>query len=535
MIVKVATVKNSSLRKHLYALWRPIASQVGFWILSTTAIALIPTYNKRLIDTVLPYGGTGLPSLILVYGITYIIFLIAAWLSERALWRCSIQFENTLKKACFDKLLNLSYKTFSEKKNGEYLSMLTKNISTLEQDYLTPICALIKDFLAILIYIVIIAYTTSPIICMALLVFSIFAALSPGIYKKRLKKTYNDYINESASYTKRITDLLDGFDMVDAMTKVSFVKANANFTDTLSLKRKRYGWNKVNSNTVSGIISIFLIDISVFVLCGYLMLNGYITPGIVIAALTYTQAFMDPFNDMLYCINTLNSTQEIARELDVFLSMRNHATIHAKPVSKISCQNVIVDFGSKKLCYNMIIKIGKKYVLYGQSGTGKSTLFRVLTGHTTYSGEIFVDDTASATTPILTSNMCYYLSQHQHIFSEDFLTNVSLFGAYPYNEEEIKKTFDIERLFGSIKESIDCSILSGGEKQAVKICRMLIQGKDMLLLDEPFSSLDKENASKLLANLSRCSATILLITHDHSFKALDGWEHVNISEICHEV
>jgi ABC-type bacteriocin/lantibiotic exporter with double-glycine peptidase domain len=535
LITQTATVKNSSLRKHIRALWGPMVGQVAFWILSTTAIALIPAYNKRLIDTVLPHGGTGLPGLILVYGVTYSVFLVAAWLSERLLWRCGIQFENTLKKACFDKLLHVSYKTFSEKKSGEYLSMLTKNISTLEQDYLTPICALIKDFLAILIYMVIIAYTTSPVICSALFLCSMFAALSPGIYKNRLKKTYQDYLNESASYTKRMTDMLDGFDMVDAMTKVSFAKANACFTDMLSLKRLRYGWNKVNSNTVSGTISIILIDISIFALCGYLMLNGYITPGIVVAALTYTQAFMDPFHDMLYCINTLNSTKEIARELDVFLGKGNHVPIQAKPVSKISCQNVIVDFGSKKLCYNMVIKIGKKYVLYGPSGTGKSTLFRVLTGHTAYSGDILVDDSASTTKPILTPDICYYFSQHQHIFSEDFLTNVSLFGAYPYNEEVLRKTLDLERLFGNIKGAMDCSRLSGGEKQAVKICRMLIQGKDILLLDEPFSSLDKETTSTLLTNLSNCSATILLITHDHAFKMLDGWEHVNISEICHEV
>jgi ABC-type bacteriocin/lantibiotic exporter with double-glycine peptidase domain len=530
-----AAVKNRTLQKHIRALWGPIAAQVGFWILSTTAIALIPAYNKRLIDTVLPHGGTGLPGLILVYSVTYIVFLAAAWLSERLLWRCGIQFENALKKACFDKLLNLPYKTFSEKKSGEYLSMLTKNISTLEQDYLTPVCALIKDFLAILIYVVIIAYTTSPVICAALLVFSVFAALSPSIYKNRLKKAYREYIDESASYTKRITDLLDGFDMVDAVSKISFAKANARFTDMLSSKRMQYGWNKVNSTTVSGTISTILIDISIFGLCGYLMLHGYITVGIVVAALTYTQSFMDPFNDMLYCINTLNSTKEIAREVDIFLSTENHVTLYTKPVSKISCRNVTVDFCSKKLCYNMVIEIGKKYVLHGQSGTGKSTLFRVLTGHTAYSGEILVDDTVSTTIPILAQDICYYLSQQQHIFSEDFLTNVSLFGAYPYNEAELRKNFDIDRLFGNIKGSVDCSKLSGGEKQAVKICRMLIQGKGILLLDEPFSSLDKENASKLIINLSGCAATIILITHDHSFKTLDGWEHININEVCHEV
>ena len=76
--------------------------------------------------------------------------------------------------------------------------------------------------------------------------------------------------------------MLDGFDMVDAMTKISFMKANANVTDILSLKRLRYGWNKVNSNTVSGAISIVLIDISIFAICGYLILNRHISAGIVV-------------------------------------------------------------------------------------------------------------------------------------------------------------------------------------------------------------------------------------------------------------
>jgi hypothetical protein len=67
-----------------------MVAQVCFWILSTTAIALIPLYNKRLIDTVFPHGGSGLPGLILVYSVTYSIFLAAAWLPERLLWHCGI-------------------------------------------------------------------------------------------------------------------------------------------------------------------------------------------------------------------------------------------------------------------------------------------------------------------------------------------------------------------------------------------------------------------------------------------------------------
>lgn len=66
---------------------------------------------------------------------------------------------------------------------------LTNHILSIEQDYLTPLTGVIKDFIAVAVYIVVIAVSTSPMICALLVVLSLAATFSPGIYKKRLQET----------------------------------------------------------------------------------------------------------------------------------------------------------------------------------------------------------------------------------------------------------------------------------------------------------------------------------------------------------
>lgn len=145
----------------------------------------------------------------------------------------------------------------------------------------------------------------------------------------------------------------------------------------------------------------------------------------------------------------------------------------------------------------------------------------------------FEDDTVESVSgdADLNPEQIFYLSQEQHIFSEDVFNNISIFGAY-----RDYKTYGIEEMpiFKNIKDKSDCSNLSGGEKQVVKFLRMLAQQKKILLIDEPFSALDNEVSKKLFHILTEIDATIIMVTHQSEFDEADKakWDVVNIREIC---
>ena len=78
------------------------------------------------------------------------------------------------------------------------------------------------------------------------------------------------------------------------------------------------------------------------------------------------------------------------------------------------------------------------------------------------------------------------------------------------------------------------SDLSGGEKQKVSLARCLAQNAKLLLLDEPTSSLDKENRKMVIDIVKSLSVTeiptIIIATHDNELSSIPGWDILNLME-----
>lgn len=516
--------------KNVYKVKWLILAQVVLWLVATVAISLIPACNKYLVDYVFLNSGKNFPALLLVYGTCSFVYLAAIWGSERFVWKTAIAFENALKKQCFDAVLQMKFGVFSKKKSEEYLSMLTNDISRVEQDYLQPICALVKSSVSVVVYAVVVSIYTSPLICTVLFALSILASFTPKIYKKRLRTAGKAFVNEAAVYTKKTSDLLKGFELADRVSRPFFSRENARNTDALSKKRHVMGKAKVNGNTISG-TAVFLIDIAVFALCGIMMLNGHITAGTIFAAVTYAQSFTEPVQEILYDINMLNSTKDIIPSLEDLLSLLDGNQEHSlEPAhASLTLNNTRVVFPDKVLCYNASFRLGKKYLITGESGSGKTTLLKALLGRIPSTDDISPEEW----TGVVSEDECFYLSQHQHVFSDDTFNNVTIFGAYPYPDA----TTDAQILLKSkMQKSEDCTKLSGGEQQFLKLYRMLAQKKDILLLDEPFSSMDGGNAREAFHMISQIPATIILVSHNVTFDKADlaQWKIVRIEEVCHE-
>ena len=79
-------------------------------------------------------------------------------------------------------------------------------------------------------------------------------------------------------------------------------------------------------------------------------------------------------------------------------------------------------------------------------------------------------------------------------------------------------SFFLEKLSLGEKLFAEAKNLSGGEKQRVSIARAIAFQKDILLLDEPFNSLDEKNKDKILSFLREATKnrTVVLVSHDKS-------------------
>lgn len=174
------------------------------------------------------------------------------------------------------------------------------------------------------------------------------------------------------------------------------------------------------------------------------------------------------------------------------------------------------------LLYNLAIKRGEQVLISGKSGAGKSTLLLLISGLlAANSGEILLDKRPMTQKDLI--DKVAILFQEDNLFSHlSVKQNISL-GIAPRfklnRTQEIRLTEVIRSLrISELLESKYPHEISGGQRQRVGLARALLQEREFLLLDEPFSSLQAPLRSELLAlTRSICSnrgITLLVVSHD---------------------
>ncbi len=170
---------------------------------------------------------------------------------------------------------------------------------------------------------------------------------------------------------------------------------------------------------------------------------------------------------------------------------------------------------------SMCVRSGESVALLGRSGAGKSTLLKVIAGLLPYQGLVCIGDCISNSLPPHRRRLGY-LSQNLHLFPHlSVANNVLLAMAFGFDGEGARRERVSEALRLTHADHIANrrpDMLSGGERQRAALARCLVKRPRLLLLDEPFSSLDPETKRLLWLELDqlrrRFAITMLIVTHD---------------------
>ena len=191
----------------------------------------------------------------------------------------------------------------------------------------------------------------------------------------------------------------------------------------------------------------------------------------------------------------------------------------------IEFRNVSFNYGEDKIGVSNIsftINAGQKFAIMGPTGSGKSTLFKLLQRFYDYKGEILVNGVDIKMLP--KAQLRSYIS----VVSQDTnLTSDTLFDSIKYadrnaSEDDVlsaakfaKLDLNRDRFFETGQR--DGSNFSGGEKQRTNIARALLKPSSYIfLLDEPTSALDQQTSQKIHDVLDQLTidVTTLMVTHD---------------------
>ena len=191
----------------------------------------------------------------------------------------------------------------------------------------------------------------------------------------------------------------------------------------------------------------------------------------------------------------------------------------------LELKSIFFSFGEKLILNNISVKINKgdKVIILGKSGKGKSTLIDLISGfHKNFRGEFLVDNKTVKNFSNWRDKIGY-LSQSFFILDDTIRNNIIL--DEPYNLKRFSQIVDVCNLKGVIdkrengfNEKIGERgiMLSGGERQRIGLARALYKNPEILILDEPTSSLDKETADEFINSILKLDKhiTIIMVTHD---------------------
>lgn len=171
------------------------------------------------------------------------------------------------------------------------------------------------------------------------------------------------------------------------------------------------------------------------------------------------------------------------------------------------------------------VEAGEYFVLLGPCGAGKTLLLETIAGlWYPDQGKIWIKGKDVTWTPPEKRNVGFVYQEYwlfPHLSVEENICYGLKARGFAKNErkEKLAEITEILDLKGFIKHR-DPKVLSGGEKQKVALARALAPNPDMLLLDEPFHSLDYSSKERLYETLKyineRLGVTVLHVTHDYA-------------------
>lgn len=196
--------------------------------------------------------------------------------------------------------------------------------------------------------------------------------------------------------------------------------------------------------------------------------------------------------------------------------------------SKISIKNISFSYSKKKILDNLSFDIHKNkfYILKGNNGSGKSTLVDIICGlQKPDEGQILIDK-HELNLQYNKFNKISYIQQEPYIFNLSLAKNIAI--QSNINQKDYVKIEKLVSMVGlkSFVDNLDNGVdtllfdkgvnISGGQKQKISIARALYQDKEIIILDETFSNLDKDSKFEIMTILNsfKNHKTIIMISHD---------------------
>lgn len=353
-------------------------------------------------------------------------------------------------------------------------------------------------------------------------------------FMKPFEKMNHDVMQSNAMVSSAIIEDINGIETIKSLTseEVRYQKIDSDFVGYLDNSFKLSRLSILQTSIKQG--AQLILNVLILWTGAQLVMANTISVGQLITFNMLLSYFTTPLENIINLQTKLQSAKVAnARLNEVYLVDSEFQTFQENPYQEqllkgditVSDLSYKYGFGRDALSdINLTIKQGEKVSFVGVSGSGKTTIAKLLVNfYNPYKGTISLNgQNIDQLDKRSLRQFINYLPQQSYVFSGSLLDNLTL-GADPsVVQEDILKACDIAEIRQDIEqmpmgfqtELSDGAGLSGGQKQRIALARALLTKSRVLILDEATSGLDVLTEKKVVDNLLQLTdKTIIFIAH----------------------
>lgn len=427
----------------------------------------------------------------------------------------------------FSRVTQRSLRSFSKEGSALYVSALTNDCTSIENNYLAATFTLIELLFCFLGALIMMLYY-SPVMLVLAVALSFLPVAVSMTAGNRLTEQEKEISKKNERFVSIVNELLSGFPVIKSF------RAETQASRLFSQRNEQAEEAKKNKRRTEQLISLLANDagiiaqMGIFLAGAWLAISGKgVTAGVVIVFVQLMNYILNPISQ----VPLLWSNRKAAIALMEKLSDALSENVREEGREKLNGFSEKIEV--KDLTYGYepeshVLKdmdaqfdAGKSYAIVGGSGSGKSTLLNLLMGSSSnYQGEICIDGVSIKN---IESESLYQLmtsvQQNVFVFNDTIRNNVTMFHEFP--DKEVTLALERSGLSEFIEkrgEDFVCgengANLSGGERQRISIARALLRKSPILLVDEATAALDAATARAVsFSILNLVGMTRIVVTH----------------------
>lgn len=365
------------------------------------------------------------------------------------------------------------------------------------------------------------------ILCIIVLLYLIISLL----YSKPIYNKINDGIDSQTEFNSH---LIENIENIETIKNLNLIDKVIQSIEELNIKYLKKFFQLDLFMNVEIFIQNFINEIGLFIISSYgiiMILNNKMTLIDLVTFNTLLSFFIEPIKNMINLIPKYNLIKVSFNKISEFNELKEEISGNKEKFinGDINLINLSYSYNTYNYILNKINITINKYdhvLLIGKSGSGKSTICKLLMRYDNYEGNITIAGVNISDYNLNTiRDNITYVSQNEKLFTKTIRENITLNNDYSIDKiNEIINICELNEILDKKPLRLETLLvdgglnLSGGEKQRIILARSLLRDKDILILDEALNEIEEEREKRIIKNIHKyCNnKTIIYISHrDH--------------------